>query len=195
MAGGLLTPSNAFAPRNHRAWGEPQTLEEEKSHVHSAHLLYVLLKTIKSLPEYPHKLTAHRNNPTAIRTNGRMSHCEVAPRANHMKETRGKAGAASGEPGSSIRSLLLEAESDDGNFFFWRGRCDTSEGAIFWQHNEKSVRDYFHQLAVRLCQRTLDLLQSWRQAGASPETRYCYSVASCYEAQTRPYAEVEHKFT
>lgn len=72
------------------------------------------------VPEYPHKLTAQRNNPTAINIKGSTSHCETPARADQRKDTYGKAGEAF-PPASTMRELL-EPAKDEGSFLFFRGR-------------------------------------------------------------------------
>lgn len=45
-----------------------------------------------SLPEYPQSPVDHRNNPTAIRINGKVTHWETVPLAGSKKATNGNAG-------------------------------------------------------------------------------------------------------
>ena len=65
-----------------------------------------------------------------MRINGRIIHCEVGLRANHMNETNGKAGAALEEPASRIKSLLLVPAKVVASFFFGRGRWDGEEAIV-----------------------------------------------------------------
>lgn len=56
--------------------------------------------TVGDIPEYPQKPVAHLKRPTAIKTNGRITHCEVDFFAGHRN-------AASGYGGVGVLDLDL----------------------------------------------------------------------------------------
>jgi hypothetical protein len=45
-----------------------------------------------SIPEYPQRPAAHLNSPTAIKINGRTSHCDTELRVGQRKAASGYAG-------------------------------------------------------------------------------------------------------
>lgn len=80
---------------------------------------------MKTPPEYPHKLAPQRNRPTAMRITGRISHCDVPPRAGQRKATSGNAGFASPVVLSRTTKSAFElGDPVERSFLFFRGRRD-----------------------------------------------------------------------
>jgi hypothetical protein len=57
------------------------------------------------VPEYPHNPAAHLNSPTAIRINGRISHCDKELLAGHNKAARGYVGLLSEDGRTGSRDV------------------------------------------------------------------------------------------
>jgi hypothetical protein len=91
------------------------------------------------LPEYPHNPAAHLNSPTAMRINGRISHCDKELLAGHNRAARGYDGLleedARPDPDEDIRGAGSVPFPEP--LTFRRGLCGDGVGpAIRMSPNE-----------------------------------------------------------